>query len=61
MFEVLVVLASIGILVVEIVEFRDKCEHLPTCACHQTPLGLGIDLLDDGETNRTAMLWRVKS
>jgi hypothetical protein len=51
MFEAIVVLASIGILAVEIIEFRDKCEQFPTNVCQTNPMSLGFHLLDARESN----------
>jgi hypothetical protein len=51
MFEAIVLLASIGILAVEIIEFRDKCEQFPTNVCQATPLSMGFDLFDARETD----------
>lgn len=32
MFELLIVLATLGFLLVEVIEVLDKCNHLPPCA-----------------------------
>jgi hypothetical protein len=50
MFEAIVILASIGILAVEIIEFRDKCEQFSTRMCQRNPMSLMLDSFDARET-----------
>jgi hypothetical protein len=48
MFEAIVVLVVVGILAVEIIEFRHKCDQFPSGTWERTPLRLGIGLGDAG-------------